>query len=105
MILTNSNTNTKQPLPSWQYYPEDFCFNDDIWDEDSERIRKLKWIIDNRLSVGERNIFLLYVHNGSNYHKTAKLLGCSVTTCRNKVIQIRKKIIENYESLHEGYLD
>lgn len=101
----NSNTNTKQPLPEYQYYPEDFEFNDSIWDEDSERLRKLKWIIDNRLSIGEKEIFLLYTHNNSNYHKLSKLLGCSVTTARNKIIQIRKKIISYYESIHEGYLD
>ena len=99
------NTNSKQPLPDWQFYPEDFQFNDDIWDEDSERIRKLKWIIDNKLSIGEKEIFLLYVHNNSNYHKTAKILGCSVTTARNRVIQIRKKILSFYECAHKGHLD
>lgn len=98
MTLTNLSTNTKQPLPDWQFYPEDFCFNDDIWDEDSERIRRLKWIIDNKLSIGEKEIFLLYTHNDSNYHKTAKILGCSVTTARNKIIQIRKKIMSFYDN-------
>ena len=98
MTLTNLSTNTKQPLPSWQPYPEDFQFNDDIWDEDSERIRRLKWIIDNKLSIGEKEIFLLYTHNNSNYHKTAKILGCSVTTARNKIIQIRKKIMSFYDN-------
>ena len=85
--------NDIQPLPEYQYYEEDFCFNDDIFDTDSERIRAIKWIVDNKLSIGEKEIFLLYTHNNSNYHKTAKLLGCSVTTCRNKIIIIRRKII------------
>lgn len=95
MISTNStiNSNQEQPFPEWKYYPEDFAFNDDVLDEDSEKIRKIKWIIDNKLSIGEKEIFLLYTHNNSNYHKTAKLLNCSVTTARNKVLQIRKKIL------------
>lgn len=101
----NSNTNTKQPLPAWMPYEEDFKFNDDIWDSDDERIRKIKWIIDNKLSIGEKEIFLLYTHNNSNYHKTSKILGCSVTTARNRIIQIRKKIINYYESTHTRYLD
>ena len=100
-----SSTNIKQPLPDWQVYPEDFEFHDDIWDSDDERIRKIKWIIDNKLSIGEKEIFLLYTHNNSNYHKTSKILGCSVTTARNRIIQIRKKIINYYESTHTRYLD
>lgn len=100
MISTNStiNSNQEQPFPEWKYYPEDFAFNDDIWDDDSERIRKIKWVIDNKLSIGEKEIFLLYTHNNSNYHKTAKILGCSVTTARNKILQIRKKILSFYDN-------
>ena len=95
MISTHSNINSnqEQPFPEWKYYPEDFAFNDHIFDEDSEKIRKIKWVIDNKLSIGEKEIFLLYTHNNSNYHKTARILGCSVTTARNKVLQIRKKIL------------
>ena len=94
MTSTNSNINSnqEQPFPKWKYYPEDFAFNDDVLDEDSEKIRKIKWIIDHKLSIGEKEIFLLYTHNNSNYHKTAKLLNCSVTTARNKILIIRTKI-------------
>ena len=94
MTSTNSNINSNeiQPLPEYLPYKEDFAFNDDIFDEDSEKIRKIKWIIDHKLSIGEKEIFLLYAHNNSNYHKTAKLLNCSVTTVRNKILIIRAKI-------------
>lgn len=97
MILMQSSTNTsqEQPFPEWKYYPEDFAYNDNIWDGDSEKIRKIKWVIENKLSVGEREIFLLYAHNNSNYHELGRLLGCSSTTARNKIIQIREKIIAN----------
>lgn len=94
MTSTNSNINSNeiQPLPEYLPYKEDFAFNDDIFDEDSEKIRKIKWIIDHKLSIGEKQIFLLYAHNNSNYHKTARILGCSVTTARNKIMIIRAKI-------------
>lgn len=97
MILMQSNTNIsqEQPFPEWKYYPEDFAYNDNIWDEDSEKIRKIKWIIDHKLSIGEKEIFLLYTHNNANYHELGRLLGCSSTTARNKIIQIREKIIAN----------
>ena len=91
-MMSDTSTNAVQPYPSWKPYKEDFAYNDNIWDEDSEKIRKIKWIIDNKLSIGEKEIFLLYTHNNSNYHKTAKLLNCSVTTARNKIMIIRAKI-------------
>lgn len=91
-MMSDTSTNAVQPYPSWKPYKEDFAYNDNIWDEDSEKIRKIKWIIDNKLSIGEKEIFLLYTHNNSNYHKTAKLLNCSVTTARNKILIIREKI-------------
>ena len=94
MISTNSNINSNeiQPLPEYLPYKEDFAYNDNIWHDDSEKIRKIKWVIDHKLSIGEKEIFLLYAHNNSNYHKTAKLLNCSVTTARNKILIIRAKI-------------
>lgn len=95
---TSGNTNNVQPLPEWQPYPEDFAFNDDMFDDDSDELRKLKWIIDNKLSIGDKEIFLLYTHNDSNYRKTARILGCSPTTLRNKIIQIRTKILYEYTS-------
>ena len=89
--------NEVQPLEDWQYYDEDFAFDPDMFCRDDERISRLKEIISTKLSVGERNIFLLYAHNNSNCHKTAKLLGCSVTTARNRIIQIRNKILYYYD--------
>ena len=91
-MMSDTSTNAVQPYPSWKPYKEDFAYNDNIWDEDSEKIRKIKWIIDNKLSIGEKEIFLLYTHNNANYHKTAKILNCSVTTARNKIMIIRAKI-------------
>ena len=92
VMQSNRNISQEQPLPEWKYYPEDFAYNDNIWDDDSEKIRKIKWIIDHKLSIGEKEIFLLYAHNNSNYHKTAKLLNYAITTPRNKILIIRAKI-------------
>ena len=91
----STNINQIQPLPEYLPYPEDFEYSDDIFNEDSEQILRIKWIIDNKLSVGEKDIFLLYVHNDSNYHKLSRILGCSVTCARYKILSIRKKIIDN----------
>lgn len=94
-MMSSTNTKQEQPLPDWMPYPEDFEFHDDIWDSDDDRIRHIKWVIDNKLTVGEKELFLLYTHNNSNYRKLGRIVGCSATTARNRISQIRKKIIEN----------
>ena len=91
--MIEQTTNQLQPYPDWKTYEEDFAYNDDLFCEDDELISRLKYIIDHHLSVGEKSIFLIHTHNGSNYHKTSRILGCSVTTARNRVIQIRNKIL------------
>ena len=101
--MTSQPLNKVQPLPEWKYHEEDFAYNpEDIFSEDSEEISKFKEIISNKLSVCEREIFLLYTHNNSNYRKLSKLLGCSPTTARTKVCQIRNKILSYYNNVNHS---
>lgn len=95
---TENTMNEVQPLPEWQYYPEDFIPSDDIMSDDDDRIHRLKEIICRELTVGEREIWLLYTHNDANYHEAARLLGCSISTARKRIIMIRNKILKLYDT-------
>ena len=77
------------------YYPEDYSFNSDIFNEDSEQIRKIKWIIDNKLTDSEKTIFLMYTERNSSASATAKVLHCTPATVRNYINRIRQKIKDN----------
>lgn len=78
------------------YYPEDYSFNEsDIFNEDSEQIRKIKWIIDNKLTDSEKTIFLMYTERNSSASATAKVLRCTPATVRNYINRIRQKIKDN----------
>ena len=78
------------------YYPEDYSFNEnDIFNEDSEQIRKIKWIIDNKLTDSEKVIFLMYTERNSSASATAKVLHCTPATVRNYINRIRQKIKDN----------
>ena len=78
------------------YYPEDYSFNEnDIFNEDSEQIRKIKWIIDNKLTDSEKVIFLMYTERNSSASATAKVLNCTPATVRNYINRIRQKIKDN----------
>ena len=77
------------------YYPEDYSFDRDIFNEDSEQIRKIKWIIDNKLTDSEKTIFLMYTDRNSSASATAKVLRCTPATVRNYINRIRQKIKDN----------
>mgnify|MGYP003469742685 CR=1 FL=1 len=78
------------------YYPEDYSFDEnDIFNEDSEQIRKIKWIIDNKLTDSEKAIFLMYTDRNSSASATAKVLHCTPATVRNYINRIRQKIKDN----------
>lgn len=86
---------TSDGLDDILYYPEDYSFESDIFNEDSEQIRKIKWIIDNKLTDSEKTIFLMYTERNSSASATAKVLNCTPATVRNYINRIRQKIKDN----------
>ena len=86
---------TSDGLDDILYYPEDYSFECDIFNEDSEQIRKIKWIIDNKLTDSEKAIFLMYTDRNASASATAKVLRCTPATVRNYINRIRQKIKDN----------
>lgn len=74
------------------YYPEDYCYDNDIFNNDDFLLSKIKWIIDKKLTINERTLFLIFVNNYSNYSKTSKILGCSTPTLKKYINLINNKI-------------
>ena len=78
------------------YYPEDYSFDEnDIFNEDSEQIRKIKWVIDTKLTPSEKTIFLMYTDRNASASATAKILKCTPATVCNYINRIRQKIKYN----------
>lgn len=65
--------------------------NDSIFDEDDEKIRKLKMIIYSKLDETERRIILEYAEIG-NSRDCAKLFKVSPTTIYLRIKEIQNKI-------------
>lgn len=68
-----------------------YKFDKSIFNEDDELIRKIKYVITNKLSETERRIILVYSHIG-NIRETARVFKVSPTTIWNQINNIRKKI-------------
>lgn len=77
---------------------EDYKFNPDIFSLDDERVSKVKYIIDNKLSQVDQTIILLYADCGS-LRKLGQRMGMSHMTIRKEVVRIKKFILEEYNRL------
>lgn len=77
---------------------EDYRFDPSIFSQEPERVARLKWIIDNRLTDVERILILLYI-DCQSYRKLAKKLTLSHQTCAKEVRRIKDKILHEYETL------
>ena len=80
---------------------EDYRFDGSIFSEESERVARLKWILDNRLTEVERIIILLYIDCHS-CRKLGKKLTLSHNTVAKEVRRIRAKILEEYKRLENN---
>lgn len=72
---------------------EDYRPDDDIFNDEDERLHHIKHIIFDDLTESERRILLIYTELGS-LRKTGKELGVSAFTTYQKIKKIRKKIVD-----------
>lgn len=80
---------------------EDYRWDGSIFSQEPDRIARVKWIIDNRLTEVERILILLYV-DCQSYRKLGKRLGLSHQTCAKEVRRIKAKILEEYNKINNG---
>lgn len=78
---------------------QDYTYNPDIMNEEDERLTRLKKIIEEKLSLADKTIILLYV-DCQSYRKLGKRLGVSHMTIRREVQRIKNIILKEYESNH-----
>ena len=75
---------------------EDYKFSDDIMCNEDERIHRIKEIINNKLSIVDKTLILLYTDCHS-YRKLGQRLGLSHMTCRKEIMRIKNIILKEYE--------
>ena len=78
---------------------QDYTYNPDIMNEEDERLTRVKKIIDQKLSLADKTIILLYV-DCQSYRKLGARLGVSHMTLRREVQRIKKIILEEYDNDH-----
>lgn len=79
---------------------EDYAEDTTIFNEEDDKVRKIKHIIFNDLDEVDRRIILLYSEFES-LRKLAAELKVSTTTAYYKVKEIKQKIMEKYEEIKD----
>lgn len=90
---------TDEVIAEFRKIKQEYSYNPDIMNEEDERLTKVKKIIDNKLSLADKTIILLYV-DCQSYRKLGKRLGVSHMTIRREVQRIKNIILKEYESNH-----
>ena len=91
--------NEREVVSDFRQIRQDYTYNPDIMNEEDERLTRLKKIIEEKLSLADKTIILLYV-DCQSYRKLGKRLGVSHMTIRREVQRIKNIILKEYESNH-----
>lgn len=90
---------TDEVIAEFRKIKQEYSYNPDIMNEEDERLTRVKEIIDNKLSLADKTIILLYV-DCQSYRKLGARLGVSHMTLRREVQRIKNIILKEYESNH-----
>lgn len=90
---------TDEVIAEFRKIKQDYTYNPDIMNEEDERLTRVKKIIDQKLSLADKTIILLYV-DCQSYRKLGARLGVSHMTLRREVQRIKNIILKEYESNH-----
>ena len=90
---------TDEVIAEFRKIKQEYSYNPDIMNEEDERVTRLKKIIEEKLSLADKTIILLYV-DCQSYRKLGKRLGVSHMTIRREVQRIKNIILKEYESNH-----
>ena len=90
---------TDEVIAEFRKIKQEYSYNPDIMNEEDEILTRIKKIIDNKLSLADKTIILLYV-DCQSYRKLGARLGVSHMTLRREVQRIKNIILKEYESNH-----
>ena len=90
---------TDELIAEFRKIKQEYSYNPDIMNEEDERLTRVKKIIDQKLSLADKTIILLYV-DCQSYRKLGARLGVSHMTIRREVQRIKSIILKEYERNH-----
>ena len=77
---------------------DEYTYNDDVFDEDDDKIRKIKWIITNKLTPNERKMWVTYLEYNLKVNDMARAMGIKSATLRYYINNLTNKIRIIYDN-------
>lgn len=87
--------NVNELVREYRDIRKDYEVDLDIMSNEPERLRKIKYIINYKLSVADRTILLLYV-DCQSLRKVGAKMGVSHATIRNEILRIKNILFDEY---------
>lgn len=88
---------TDEVIAEFRKIKQEYSYNPDIMNEEDERLTRIKKIIEQKLSLADKTIIILYV-DCQSYRKLGARLGVSHMTIRREVQRIKNIILKEYGS-------
>lgn len=95
MTPDTTTQDARQMVRDYKEIRRDYAFDPDIFNAEDERARRVKWIIDHRLSQVDKTIILLYADCAS-CRKLGARLRVSYVTAMREVNRIKAIIADEY---------
>lgn len=92
--------NEKETAKDYLSIAEDYAFDGDIFNDEPERIARVKYIVNKRLNQVDRTLIILYA-DCQSFRKLGRRLGLSHTTVRAEIVRIRAEILKIYKELEK----
>lgn len=90
----------KEVVKDYKTIREDYTWNPDIFNDEPEKVRLTKYIINKRLNQVDRTLIILYA-DCQSYRKLGERLSLSHTTIRGEIMRIKGEILRLYNELKE----
>lgn len=90
---------TDEVVAEFRKVKQDYAYDPSIFNEEDERVRELKRIINTKLSIADKTLVILYAESQS-FRKMGERLGVSHMTCRREIQRIRRIILQEYGHNH-----
>ena len=90
----------KEVVKDYKTIREDYTWNPDIFNDEPEKVRLIKYIINKRLNQVDRTLIILYA-DCQSYRKLGERLSLSHTTIRGEIMRIKAEILRIYNELKE----
>lgn len=79
---------------------QEYVFDADILNGEDDKVRKTKWIIDNKLNQVDRTLLILYA-DCQSLRKLGQRLGISHTLLAGEIRRIKAHVLEEYDKIKD----